>query len=352
MLFRTTVTNYFNNDYCYSCTVSGVIFVAIFAFAATHIASHPSLAFLGISPVVIALLLGMFYANSLHNSIPDEWVPGLAFSAKKLLRLAIILYGFRVTLQGVVLLGFEGLSYVAVMLVGTMFVGLTLGRLLKMDSQTSTLTTSGAAICGASAVLSVEGVLKSEPYKATIAVATVVIFGTLFMFALPYAYENGWIELSDHAYGVMVGTITHEVAQVAAIASELPLTQGADAVLAKMARVLMLAPLLIILSLIVSMKNRETSQNTTSFSYHALPWYAFGFIGIVVIHSLFAIPKSYVDTVIKVDDFLIAMSMTAIGMETTIEKVKMAGARPLLLGFLIAVWLLVGGYLLAKLILM
>ncbi len=339
---------------CRPCAINGVVFVAIFSLAAGAVAGLPPVQDAGLSAMVVALLLGAFYSNTLRNSIPEEWVPGIVFSAKKVLRIAIVLYGLRVSLQEIMTLGVEGIAFAATMLASTMVVGVVLGRLLGMDRDTATLVSSGASVCGASAVLSVEGALGSSPYKAAVAVATVVIFGTLMMFLLPVVYTHGALGLSDHAFAIYAGAITHEVAQVAAIASFLPPEAASSAVLAKMARVLMLAPLLLVITAWVSYSARTDSSGEGSSKglLKSIPWYAFGFLAMVGVNSAGILPQGATQVLTDIDTFLLVMAMTAIGMETTVAKVKKAGATPFKLGLLLAVWLFGGGYLLAKMMLM
>lgn len=170
-------------------TINGILFVAIFASAATMISGIDTVKVLGISPLVIGIVMGIFYANTLHNHIPSEWGTGITFSAKKILRFAIVFYGFRITFQQIAEVGMSGFMVSLIMLSTTFLLGTYLGiKIFKMDRDTSMLTAAGASVCGAAAVLATEPVLKAEEHKTAVAVSMVVLFGTISMFLYPVLY--------------------------------------------------------------------------------------------------------------------------------------------------------------------
>jgi uncharacterized integral membrane protein (TIGR00698 family) len=174
-------------------TIYGIIFVAVFAAAATAIAQMAFIKSLGISPLVIGIVLGIFYANTLHNHIPSEWSTGITFSGKKILRFAIVFYGFRITFQQIMDVGMSGFMVSLIMLSTTFILGSYLGmKIFKMDRDTSMLTASGASVCGAAAVLATEPVLKAEGHKTAVAVSMVVLFGTISMFLYPVVFADSF----------------------------------------------------------------------------------------------------------------------------------------------------------------
>lgn len=169
----------------------GILLIALFSCSAFYIAEFPFVKNLSFSPLIVGILLGMVYANSLRNHLPETWVPGILFCTKQVLRAGIVLYGFRLTFQSVVEIGLPAILIDAIIVAVTIFIGLLVGRLLKMDKDLALLTSTGSAICGAAAVLGAEPVVKSEPHKTAVAVSTVVIFGTLSMFIYPAMYRAG-----------------------------------------------------------------------------------------------------------------------------------------------------------------
>ena len=149
----------------------------------------------------------------------------------------------------------------------TILLGAGLGRLLKMDRDTALLTSIGSSICGAAAVLGAEPVVKSKPYKAAVAVSTVVIFGTLSMFLYPALYRAGMLNLTTEQMGLFTGATLHEVAHVVGAGNAMGQAISDPAIIVKMIRVMMLAPVLVILSIILARRDSaagETAKNVKS----------------------------------------------------------------------------------------
>lgn len=201
-------------------TLHGILLIALFSFAAFYIAEIPFVRSLSFSPLIVGIILGMLYANSLRNRLPETWVPGIKFCTKQLLRWGIILYGFRLTLAQVAAVGVPAVVVDLVVVTVTILGGVALGRLMRIDRDTALMTSTGSAICGAAAVLGAEPVVRCEGYKTAIAVSTVVIFGTLSMFLYPIMYRTGLLEgLSDTGVAIYTGSTLHEVAHVAGAAT-------------------------------------------------------------------------------------------------------------------------------------
>ena len=348
-------------------TLHGILLIALFSFAAFYIADIPVVRRLSFSPLIVGIILGTLYANSLRNRLPETWVPGIKFCTKQLLRWGIILYGFRLTLAQVAAVGVPAVVVDLVVVTVTILGGVALGRLMRIDRDTALMTSTGSAICGAAAVLGAEPVVRCEGYKTAIAVSTVVIFGTLSMFLYPIMYRTGLLDgLTDTGVAIYTGSTLHEVAHVAGAGNAMDPTDSlgiaATATITKMIRVMMLAPVLVVMSFVLARRRRETAVAGTSADAPAgksritIPWFAFGFIGVICLNSLLQYLLG-VDTVKDIplngaieyiDTFLLTMAMTALGTETSIDKFRQAGAKPFLLAGALYVWLVVGGYLVTK----
>ena len=174
----------------------GILLIALFSCAAFYLADTQPARSLSFSPLILGILLGMLYANSLRNHLPETWVPGILFCSKQLLRAGIVLYGFRLTFQSVAAIGAPAIGIDAAVVAGTLLLGVLLGRALKMDRDLALLTSTGSAICGAAAVLGAEPVVKAAPHKTAVAVSTVVIFGTVSMFLYPALWRAGILGLT------------------------------------------------------------------------------------------------------------------------------------------------------------
>lgn len=332
-------------------TMSGIIFVAIFAAAATMISDLSFVKALGISPLVIGIVIGIFYANTLHNKTPKEWSPGITFSAKKILRFAIVFYGFRITFQQIAEVGLEGFLVSLIMLASTFILGTIIGqKFFGMDRDTSMLSASGASVCGAAAVLATEPVLKAEEHKAAIAVSMVVLFGTIAMFVYPLLYNMGVFDMSAKEFGIYVGGTIHEVAQVVAVPASVPNASAEmanSAVIVKMTRVIMIAPMLILLGIYLSYTAKKSGGEGGGVKL-VIPWFAVYFIGMAGFNSLGIVPKDIVDIINEIDTFLLTMAMTALGIGTVFAKFKGLGLAPIYTAGVMFAWLMIGGYFITK----
>ena len=340
-------------------TISGIIFVAIFAAAATFISNIEAVRALGISPLVIGIVMGIFYANTLHNQIPKEWGTGITFSGKKILRFAIVFYGFRITFQQIAEVGMSGFMVSLIMLSTTFILGTYLGiKVFKMDRDTSMLTASGASVCGAAAVLATEPVLKSQEHKTAIAVSMVVLFGTISMFLYPVLYatiiepSTGFLHMTAQQFGIYVGGTIHEVAQVVAVPASIqgaPTDMANSAVIVKMTRVIMIAPLLIVLGIYLSMQAKKSGGEGSKVPL-VIPWFAVYFIGMAGFNSLGIVPENMVNIINEVDTFLLTMAMTAHGMGTIFAKFRGLGLAPIYTALSMFIWLVIGGFIVTKVI--
>ncbi len=327
-------------------TLNGILFTALFALSSLYIAEMPWLTKAGISALVIAIILGIVYGNTLRHTLPSQWTPGIYFSSKRLLRLAIILYGFRVSFQQIASVGAEGLLLDIIVVAATLSLGYWVGvKLLKLDRHLALLISSGSAICGAAAVLAVEDVLKSDPYKASVAVGTVVLFGTLGMLIYPVLQHAGVFGFTDNQFGIFAGASVHEVAQALVAGSNVSIAAGDTAVIVKMTRVLLLVPVLILLSVYEVFALTDKTQVKKRI---IIPWFAIGFAAIIAFNSLHLLPEVLVSLINQVDLFLLTMAMAAIGIETNLSKIKTVGLKPMYLALFLFIWLTVVVYSLVK----
>lgn len=313
---------------------------------------------IGLSSLTLAILLGMVLGNTIYPKFAERLTGGVCFAKGQILRLAIMFYGFKLTLTQVASVGMPAIMTDALVLTSTFLLTYWLGtRWLKVDKETVILIGSGASICGAAAVIAAEPVVNAQAHKVTIAVATVVVFGTIAMLLYPFLYHLGWLQpwLSAQQYGVYTGSTIHEVAQVVVAGNAINTEIGDTAVVTKMIRVMMLAPFLLVLSFALT-KDRtvdhadigqnnksETASFMTRVKQVKVPWFAFVFIGIVLIHTWVPMSESIVRSMVMLDDVLLTMAMFALGLTTHLSAIKQAGVRPLILGAVMFGWLILGG---------
>lgn len=331
-----------------SSMLHGVLLITLFSLAAFYIGDMAFVKSLSFSPMIVGIILGMLYANSLRNNLPDTWVPGINFCSKRILRIGIILYGFRLTFQDVTAVGLPAILIDAIIVTVTVGGGVLIGKLLKMDRSIALLTSVGSGICGAAAVLGAESAINTKPYKTAVAVSTVVIFGTLSMFLYPVLYRNGVFDLSPELMGLFTGSTVHEVAHVVGAGNAMGQGVSNTAIIVKMIRVMMLVPALLVISWAVArnLTKRDTAEQAKGKI--TIPWFAILFLVVIGFNSFNLLPASLVEWINQFDTFLLTMAMTALGAETSFDKFKKAGAKPFLLAAILFVWLIGGGYCLAK----
>lgn len=331
-----------------SSMLHGVLLITLFSLAAFYIGDMEFVKSLSFSPMIVGIILGMLYANSLRNNLPDTWVPGILFCSKRILRIGIILYGFRLTFQDVTAVGLPAILIDAIIVTVTVGGGVLIGKLLKMDRSIALLTSVGSGICGAAAVLGAESAINTKPYKTAVAVSTVVIFGTLSMFLYPVLYRNGVFDLSPELMGLFTGSTVHEVAHVVGAGNAMGQGVSNTAIIVKMIRVMMLVPALLIISWAVARNLTKRDAAERAKGKITIPWFAILFLVVIGFNSFNLLPVALVEWINQFDTFLLTMAMTALGAETSFDKFKKAGAKPFLLAAILFVWLIGGGYCLAK----
>ncbi len=310
----------------------------------------------GFSALTLAIVLGMLVGNTVYPRFATASGPGVNFSKQNLLRLGVVLYGLRLTVQDIGHVGWAGVATDAIVLGSTFALACFIGiRWLGMDRKTAMLIGAGSSICGAAAVMAAEPVVKARAEQVTVAVATVVVFGTVAIFLYPmlFALNQQWPLIPGGAdgFGIYVGSTIHEVAQVVAAARAVGPHAADTAVIAKMVRVMMLAPFLILLSAWLARdgaKSQAHAQATVAKSKLTVPWFAFAFVGVVLFNSLQLLPKSWVTVTTEIDTVLLAMAMAALGLATHLSAIRKAGFKPLLLALILFVWLVVGGALINR----
>lgn len=330
----------------------GVVIVLFLALLATFVSDFSFFKNLAISPLIIGILLGMLYANSIKKYFPQSFDKGIAFCTKTILRIGIVLYGFRLTFQNLEEVGIEGVLTAFLIVSSTFIIGYFVGtKILKLDREITILTSAGSAICGAAAVIATESVLKSPAYKSAIAVSTVVVFGTIAMFLYPFLFKLGILNLSEANMGIYIGATLHEVAHVVGAGQSLGENVSQNAVIVKMIRVMMLAPFLIILSIwLLKTAVNSTNNEEGKKSKIIIPWFAVMFIVVVGFNSFDLLSLKIVESINYLDGFLLTIAMTALGMQTSFDKFRKVGLKPVYLATILFMWLIFAGYFIVSLL--
>lgn len=298
---------------------------------------------LQLSPLTLAIIAGMVAGNTIPRGLLERLHPGLRFSQQTLLRLGIVLYGLRLTVQDLANLGPRAMVLDLTVIGTVLTLGYWLGtRVFGLDADTALLVSAGSGICGAAAVLATERVIDSESHKVSVAVATVVVFGTIAMFLYPVLYPlTGFTE---RQFGIYTGATVHEVAQALAAGRAVSQAASDTAVITKMLRVLLLAPVLVVIS-----RLRRSGAVGVARKIK-FPWFVAWFGAVIVAQSLVKLPATIRTHLIDFDTVLLSSAMFALGMATRWHQLKQAGTRPLLLAATIFAGLVCGGWVITRLL--
>jgi uncharacterized integral membrane protein (TIGR00698 family) len=276
-----------------------------------------------VSPAILAAVIGLFLAHAVK--IPERMEAGIAFSSRSLLRWAVALLGLQVSFGQIAAIGWAGFGIVAAGLTISFLTIRALGHALGVTPKLAELIAAGTSICGASAVAGVNTVTGAEDEDVAYAVAMVTLFGTAAM--LLYPLIDHLLMLDARRYGLWAGASIHEVAQVVGATAQIGPEATQSGTVAKLTRILMLAPLVMSLRL---GRRKETGESAGV----GVPLFVIGFLGLAAVNSLFALPYELTALAGQVSGFLLAVALGAMGLKTHIDALKAKGWAPLALGAL------------------
>lgn len=298
----------------------GVSLTAGLAFLAILIRSYLGLDFF--SSLTWAILLGMLVRNTV--GVAQVYQPGITFSLKRILKLGIILLGMQLNLTQAISIGSTGLIVAVTSVFSTFFFTCWIGRRLKISKKLTQLIAGGTSICGAAAVVAIGTAIDSSDEDTAYAVALVTVFGAASM--LIYPLLPVVLNLTPQAYGLWCGASIHEVVQAIAAAFETNPLSGEVATITKLSRVMLLAPITLLLGLSSVARAIQKPRKLP------IPWFVLGFIGLILVNSLNFIPETLRIAIIDVNQFLLTTALAAMGLGTNIQCMKQLGIKPIYLG--------------------
>ena len=320
--------------------VPGMILSIILALLA-YFGSHLSKSFTGtplVGPILLAILLGVLVRNLFP--LPEQFDPGIRFSFRRLLRLGVIGLGFDFSAHEILSVGFRGLLLDLLIIVGVYGVALLIGRKNGLPETLSLLLGTGTAICGASAIVAANSVIRAKDEEVAFSVATVTLFGTLSMFLFPLA--NRVFHLPESVYGAWAGSSIHEVGQVIGATLPYSLVSLKLGTVLKLTRVALLLPVILFLEAILLLRSSDGKHPAEGRRGQHFPWFVAGFAGIVLLNFLVVLPQSLLGILQTIDAGILAVSMAAMGLETHLSRLVRFGWKPVGLG--IFLWAFVSGF--------
>lgn len=306
----------------------GLLLTCAIATVAFGLRKLPGVA--AFSPMILAILIGTAFHNFIGTPVVAK--PGVAFSLRRILRAAIVMLGLQLTIMQVVAVGGRGIAIIAATLACTFAFTIWAGRLLGVDRKLAQLIAAGTSICGASAVIATNAVTHAAEEDVAYAVACVTVFGSIAMFVYPLL--PALLGLNAHAYGLWSGASIHEIAQVVAAAFQDGQQAGEFGTVAKLSRVIMLAPMVIGIGIVTARVTRGRGLGDLPSARPPMPWFVLGFIAMVGVNSVIDIPAEVRTWIVTATTFMLSVALAAMGLETDVRKLTAKGVYPALLGAL------------------
>ncbi len=314
--------------------VGGVIFTFVIAELGMQLAKLPVFSRFG--PMISAILIAVLYRQAL--GYPEAIRKGVQFSAKVLLRIAIVFFGFRLNLAVIMREGLGLLARDLGTVVGAITVTLLVAKWLKADENLSILLGVGTGVCGAAAIAAVSPIVGAKEEDTAIGVGIIALMGTLF--TMVYTLLRPLLPLSALQYGVWSGVSLHEIAHVAAAASPAGQDALAIALLAKLGRVLLLIPVCFVL--VYWMRSKSGREAGAKIEF---PWFLAGFVLCSILGSYASIPAAYMSKMTSLSTFLLASAMVGLGLNVSFKAVRSKALKPLVAMLVASVLLSIVTYL-------
>lgn len=314
--------------------VPGLAVAALLAVAATWLpqalGTMPALSGLPVSPVLVAILLGLALAGVAREH--PRWAPGLKWCAGPLLKFAVMLIGLRLSLVELGVLGVQAIPLVIGALVTGLGLALLLGRMLGVGRKLTALLAVGSAICGASAIAATAPALRPKPEETAYALACVALFGLAATILYPWLLQ-AWMG-EARLVGLVLGAAVHDTAQVtaAAILHEQTFGSSETVAAATVTKLLRNLSMMVVIPWIVWWGLRGERRDGAEMHF---PLFVLGFIGFALLRStgdalVDAAPwwQAAIHAGGKLSAFLFAMAMAAIGMQIRVVALRALGPRP------------------------
>lgn len=296
---------------------AGIAFTVVIAAAGTALAYLPVISRIG--PMLASILLAVLYRN--FFGYPESLRKGIQFSGQRILRLAIILFGFKLNVDVILHKGLTLLVHDVITIILAIAATVLIARLIKAEEKTSLLLGIGTGVCGAAAIAAVSPILEADEEDTAISVGIIALMGTVF--ALIYAALRPYLPLSPEAYGIWTGISLHEIAHVAAAAGPAGPNALAVALLAKLGRVFLLIPLSFLLSWWAQRQGSQSKHKTP------FPWFLVGFVVTSLAGTYLPMPKILLQDVSTAASFLLAAAMVGLGLNVHLSHLRTRALRPL-----------------------
>ncbi len=333
----------------------GLIFVTALAAIAIQLARVPAIEdSLHVSALLIVILLGIAWRSFLP--IPNAFQEGIKLAQKPLLRWGVAGLGFKLSIAKLYSIGGSALAIVAVSTVLSLIFGWWVAKRLGLPEKLGLLLGVGGSICGASAIVAADSVVQSEKAESAAALGVVTLLGTIGILLYPWLFHL--LAMNELVYGVWTGSSLHETAQVVAAGLSVGEYANEVATVSKLARILLLAPIVFYLAAMFRRKHAGIAGET---KVPLVPWFLVMFVVFAAFNSLVGMgsgawqetAQRFIRLAVEATAWILAMGMAGVGLQAGFKDLRQAGLKPVLVGLiqwvflaavslLLSIWLLGG----------
>jgi uncharacterized integral membrane protein (TIGR00698 family) len=282
---------------------------------------------------VFGILIGILIRNTVGTS--RQLTSGINFTAKKLLKLAIILLGAGLNLSQIWKTGLSSLSVLVFTLLTAYGAAYFFGKRMKVPDNLIHLIGTGTAICGASAIAAVSPIVKADDSEICYSISTVFLFNVIAVLIFPQL--GYFLHMSDSAFGLWAGTAINDTSSVVAAGYIFSDPAGAYATIVKLTRTTMIIPIAMLYAAYVTYKRKNTAQASgEDFSLiKIVPWFILGFLGAALLNTIGLIDGFTAEACTWMGKFLIIAALAAVGLQADIREMVSAGVKPIFLGLIV-----------------
>ena len=297
-----------------------------------------------ISPIIIAIILGLLISNSVKNI--HNYSEGFAFSIKYLLKLGIIFLGIRLSISDILLYGSQGLLVIIPCIAISIFIVSNLRKYFQVSDNLSLLIAVGTSICGATAIVALAPAINAKKEEISYAIANITVFGLIAMFLYPLL---AFIVFNDNslAVGLFLGTSIHETAQVAGSGMIYAEQYGNPSVLdiATVIKLVRNTMMVMVIPLLAYVARKNSKQNNKINIGSIFPYFIIGFLVFGMIRTIgdqfeyqigSELWNNFIHYIKYSAELLLIIAMSAVGYNTKLDKFKNLGLKPFYLGFIAA----------------
>lgn len=309
--------------------VRGIIMTLVIAMVATILGSK----FPVIGSAIFAIIIGIIINNIFW--IAPKYRAGIQFSSKKILHYSIIVLGFSLSFQSIGSVGWKSLPIIVVTLFAAFFTVFLFMKLFKINENLGILIGVGTSICGGSAIAATSPVIKAKESEVAFAITTIFLFNIIAVFIFP---PLGHIfQMNQVTFGYFGGTAINDTSSVIAATSSYGDQALATGAIVKLTRTLMIIPVVLYFTYRTIKKEKE--QHTNVVIKNIFPWFILWFVIASIISTVCHFPSQLIQIFQQLSVFLITMAMAGIGLTVNLKQFKSAGIKPILLGLI--TWLIV-----------